>query len=205
VLVADLLVRTGYGAAHRGVRVVLALLACVAIGIGVLITTYFTGGHYRISTAWLLTAMLVAGPRLACATCAPASRRRFAGLAAGFVLFNYVFVLGALPDPKRLKPVPPLVRVVTERASASTVLASYNIDLPSFVFYSGRVVARMDDDDQAARFFADHPDAWMLVSETEWRVCRIACRRSAWPHAIHSFWRRGATSCAASRRPMSSC
>ena len=170
VLVADLLVRTGYGAAHRGVRVVLALLACVAIGIGVLIAAYFTSGHYKISSAYLVTGILVAGGLVALVQLA---RQRhasaFAGLAAGFVLFNYVFVLGALPDLERLKPVPALVRVVAERASGSAAVASFNIDLPSFVFYSGRVVTRMDDDDQAARFFADHPDAWMLVSETEWR------------------------------------
>jgi MFS family permease len=170
VLIADLLVRTGYGAVHRGVRVVLALLACVAIGIGALIAAYFTSGHYRISSAWFLMAVLVAGGLFALVQLA---RQRhaaaLAGLAAGFVLFNYAFVVAALPDLERLKPVPSLVRVVTERASASAALASFNIDLPSFVFYSGRVVTRMEDDDQAAKFFADHPDAWMLVSETEWR------------------------------------
>jgi 4-amino-4-deoxy-L-arabinose transferase-like glycosyltransferase len=173
VLIADLLASSFYGATHRGVRAVLWAAAGLVVVLAALVGAYFTSGHYAIAGATLLAGVLGATGVTALALLwrrAPAAA--FAILAAGFILFNYLFVLRALPDVERLKPSPPLAQVVADRASPAAALASFNIELPSFVFYAGRPVERLFDADQAARFFANHGDAWMLVGEGEWSDLR---------------------------------
>ncbi len=169
VLVADLLVSTGYGAAHRGVRAVLWGLAGLTVVLAASIAVFFTRGHYALAGAAMLAGVLAATGVLALVllwrrSCAAAVM----AIATGFALFNYLFVLRALPDVERLKPVPTLAQIVRDRASSSAALASFNIELPSFVYYAGRPVARVFDVDQASRFFAEHADAWMLAGEGEW-------------------------------------
>ncbi len=169
VLVADLLVASGYGASHRGVRGVLTGIAVLCAVLAGLIGVFFTTGPYRLAGASMLAAVLAVAGVLAFAQL---WRRSFASavmtMAAGFIAFNYLFVLWALPDVERLKPVPPLARVLTERASPAAAVGSFHVELPSFVYYTGRPVERMGDLDQAAAFFAGHADAWMLAGEGEW-------------------------------------
>ena len=93
-------------------------------------------------------------------------------LAGAFVAFNYVFVLRSLPDVERLKPVPALSRAFTERASLRAEVASWNTDLPSFVYYAGRPVRPVFDADAAARFFENREEVWMLLGDREWTELR---------------------------------
>jgi hypothetical protein len=93
-------------------------------------------------------------------------------LACGFTLFNYVFVARALPDLERLKPVRPLAAVINERGGPAAALGFFNMDLPSFVYYTRRPVVKMGDVDSAARFLQERDDAWLVTSTPEWEALR---------------------------------
>lgn len=187
VLVADLLVSSGYGSRHRGVRAVLMAIAGLDVVLAALIVAFFTNGPYALASAPVLAGVLAVAGVLAFTLL---TRRSHAAavmtIAAGFVSFNYFFVLWALPDVERMKPAPLLAQVVTRRASPAAALGSFNVGLPSFVYYAGRPVEQLDDVDQAARFLTDHAEAWMLAGEGEWTdlharipAACIAARRPA--------------------------
>ena len=169
-LVADLLVRSGLGADHRGVRGVMAGIAVMAVAIGVLVAVLFSDGHYALVGALavagiLTTSGVAAGVLLWRGRHAAA----FATLAAGFIAFNYLFVLRVLPDVERLKPVPRLARTLTARASPSAVVGSFNTNVPSLVFYTDRRIIPLTDLDQAVRFLGDHAEAWIVLGPGEWQ------------------------------------
>jgi hypothetical protein len=171
VLVADLLIAAAAGAVKRGVQWTLAAIAVLAVALGVLIALFFTSGHYQLRSAWILAVIL---GLTGVATIIPLARSRVPAatfaLATGFVLFNYVFVIGALPDVERLKPVPVLARVIEARATASAPLAALSIDLPSLVYYAARPVTRLWSVEEAARFVSDSKEAWMIAGEPDWEA-----------------------------------
>jgi 4-amino-4-deoxy-L-arabinose transferase-like glycosyltransferase len=169
VLVADALIATGFGATHRGIRGVLIGIALLCVALAVLVAMYFTSGHYTIASAPALSAVLAV---TGAAAFALLWRGRHGAavmtLAAGFALFNYIFVLWALPDVERLKPVPPLARVINERASPAAAIGSLNVEVPSLVYYARRPVVRLANLDEAAAYFAGRPEVWMLAGERDW-------------------------------------
>jgi 4-amino-4-deoxy-L-arabinose transferase-like glycosyltransferase len=170
VLIADALVGSGFGATHRGVRALFAIVAVVSVAIGVLVAMYFTRGHYALAGAWVLAGLLAGAGVFAIVQLL---RRRyeaaFLSLAGGFVAFNYLFVLIVLPDVERLKPGPAIATLVADRASSAASLASLHTDLPSLVFYTARPVERLPDADAAVRFLTDHAEAWLWMSDVEWQ------------------------------------
>jgi 4-amino-4-deoxy-L-arabinose transferase-like glycosyltransferase len=169
-LVADLLVRSSLGAGHRGVRGVLAGIAVLAVAMGILVAVFFSAGHYALAGAWVITVVLtLAGVAAGVLVWRGRYGAAFTTLVAGFIAFNYVFVLRLLPDVERLKPVPTLARTLTTRASPAAVVGSFNMDLPSLVFYTGRRVTRLTDIEHAVRFFGDHPEAWVVLGPGEWQ------------------------------------
>ena len=169
VLIADLLVRTGAGVRDRGVAWTLGALGVVCFVLAALIALYFTGGYYRLSGAWALAVVLaVAGGASLGLLVRGRHPQALAALLAGFVLFNYVFVLRALPDVERLKPVPVLAPAFRDRASPEATLATLNIDLPSLVYYTGRSLSSVTDTADAARALSEPGEHWLVVSESDW-------------------------------------
>ena len=169
VLVADLLVSTGFGATHRGVRGMVGALAALCLVLAALVAVFFTDGHYRLAGAAALTATLaVTGVLAAVALWRQRAPMAVMVLAAGFVVFNYLVVTVVLPDVERLKPVPPLARVIAERASPGAKLGFFNMDLPSLVYYARQPVAKIGDVDRAVEFFTANREVWVLAGEAEW-------------------------------------
>jgi 4-amino-4-deoxy-L-arabinose transferase-like glycosyltransferase len=170
-LIADALMRSAWGEAHRGVGWVLAAIAILCAGMAWLVVEFFGAGYYAIAGAPAIAALLATTGVL---TIVALWRRHFEmavlTLAAGFVAFNYLFVARVLPDLERMKPVPPLAAIVNARAGAGAALAFFNMDLPSFVYYTRRPVTKVGDADQAARFFDAHADAWMLSGAAEFEA-----------------------------------
>jgi 4-amino-4-deoxy-L-arabinose transferase-like glycosyltransferase len=171
VLIADTLMATGFGARHRGVATVMVVVALLCAAMGAAVFMIFRTGYYALqgagsvavvlTTCGLLVLVLVLRRRHAAAVFA---------MAAGFVVFNYLFVAKVLPDAERLKPVPSLAREVVARAGSEARLGFFNMVLPSFVYYTGRPVAEISGLDDAVRFFGDHADAWVMTGEREWTL-----------------------------------
>jgi hypothetical protein len=94
--------------------------------------------------------------------------RAVTALAAGFVVFNYLFVAVILPDVERFKPIPAIAATFTARAAAGARLGAFGTMLPSLVYYAGRPVEEQPDLDAAAAFMSNPGEAWMLVETEEW-------------------------------------
>jgi len=121
-----------------------------------------------------LFAAVLAVNGLAVAALAATGRGRLAvlGLAAGFVAFNYVFVLRALPDAERLKPVPPIAELLNARAAAGSVVASQAVSLPSLVYYLQRPVRDTGTVDRAGDLLDSAEDVWLVTGAREWEALR---------------------------------
>jgi 4-amino-4-deoxy-L-arabinose transferase-like glycosyltransferase len=172
-LIADGLVRTAWGEAHRGIGWVLVVISFVCLLLSAVILGWFAGGYYAIAGAATLSFLLALTGGLAITSL---WRRQFVAailtLACGFILFNYVFVARALPDLERLKPVRPLANVINERAGPASSLGFFNMDLPSFVYYTRRPVVKVGDIDSAAKFLQERDDAWLVTSTSESNALR---------------------------------
>lgn len=169
VLIADLLIGTAAGVTNRGVAWMLGAIAAVCVALAALVGVFFTSGYYRLAGAWSLAAILAATGVL---SLAQLIRRRqthaLSALLAGFVLFDYVFVLRTLPDVERLKPAPVLAAAFLDHASTDATLATLNVNLPSLVYYAGRPLPAVDDTADAARVLNDRGEHWLVLSESDW-------------------------------------
>jgi 4-amino-4-deoxy-L-arabinose transferase-like glycosyltransferase len=167
-LVAHALVSTGFGRSDRFLR-----LAVVGVGVLVVVAAaafylLLGPGPYEMRDRMLLAAVLAAAG-VATLGLAAAGRGRPAvvALAAGFVLFNYVFVLRVLPDAERLKPVPQITAVLDARAAPNAVVASLGTSLPSLVYYLDRPVLEAETLDRAGDLLAGPEDVWLVTGESE--------------------------------------
>ena len=169
VLIADALLVSRWTDLHRGLRACLAGIACLCLLLAIAIVLYFREGVYALAGATPMAILMALGCLLILASL---WQRRFeiAGLtlAATFVMFNYLFVARALPDIERLKPVPPLAAHISERAAPDARLGSFDVDLPSLVYYARKPVTRLGDLDTAVQFFNGHREVWVLAGETQW-------------------------------------
>jgi 4-amino-4-deoxy-L-arabinose transferase-like glycosyltransferase len=96
-----------------------------------------------------------------------------AALAGGFVVLNYLFVGSILIGVERTKPVPPLARIIAERAGPDAKLGQFNMALQSFVYYADRGgVEVIGIPEQAQAFFLDEREAWALMGAEEWETVR---------------------------------
>lgn len=167
VLVADVLVATGFGLRRAAVRRILAASAMLAVLGGVVGVWLFSSGYYQLPGVWPAAAILVAGGIVTLAVLGTGrAARAVAALAVAFVVFDYLFVLQVLPDLERLKPAVPLAQAITAHVPATAELGEYKGALPpSLVFYARRPVQRIGAIDHAAAFFGSSRGSWVLVEE----------------------------------------
>ncbi|MEZ5317312.1 MAG: glycosyltransferase family 39 protein [Vicinamibacterales bacterium] len=168
-LVADALVASRFGADRGAMRSGLVLIAVLSLASAGGIAWVVGGGRYALAGA-IPAALAIAAGALAAlvglvrgrpATAVPA-------LAAGFVVFNYLFVARALPDVERFKPVAPLARAFTDHAAPDARLGAYGTMLPSLVYYANHPVEEIALAPRAAIDFLTSPgEAWMLVGGDE--------------------------------------
>ena len=182
VLIAEVLIRTGFGARHAGVRVLMMIVAAICLLAAVAFRLLFHSGYYALGDATLVAVMM--GVASASAIVFIAIRREalaFTALTAGFVAFNYLLACRILPDAERLKPVPPIASAFKARASPAASLYSYNMMLPSLVYYAERPVDDIASDDYAAALLHGSDEVWIMTGAAEWERIRtqapepIAC------------------------------
>ena len=127
--------RTGLRATAAAIGLLLAFA-----GAGVLYVFHSAGTVYALEGAALIGAIAVMGG-LACAAIAFTGRARLAlfTVAVALAAMQWVFVLRVLPSFERYKPVPALIDALhRHNLTPDDVIAHYEVDLPSMVFYLRR-------------------------------------------------------------------
>lgn len=146
-LAGTFIVRAEHGVELRwrtALRVTAAVIGGVlaVAGAGVLYVFYSASSIYALDGAPLVGMVAVAGG-VACAAIAATGRARLAlmTVAAALIVMEWTFVLRVLPSFERYKPVPPLTEVLRQRqVGPDDIVAHYQVDLPSMVFYLRRHV-----------------------------------------------------------------
>jgi 4-amino-4-deoxy-L-arabinose transferase-like glycosyltransferase len=113
-----------------------------AAGAGVLFVFHAAGKVYSLDGAALIGALAVIGGGAALVV-ALTGRARLALFTAvtALVVMEWTFVLRVLPSFERYKPVPALTAALqSRRLTADDVVAHYQVDLPSMVYYLRRHV-----------------------------------------------------------------
>lgn len=168
-LVADALVRSHFGRTLRGLRVGLLVVGGLTTVAAAGLYWIFRDGPYAVAGAGLLAAALGLGGLGAVGlTAARRHAAAMAVLAGGFVLANYVLALAVMPDAERFKPVPPLAETFRAKASPNAELTSYNMMLPSLVYYADHPVVELGSAEQAIERLSGSREAWLLTGDREW-------------------------------------
>lgn len=124
----------------RGTSLLLGLVLALA-GAAVLYIFQSVGGVYALEGARLVGAVAAVGGIIAAVLVM--TWRVMAGLLAVLITLiavNWLFVVKILPGLERYKPVPALTAFLGPRAAPQDVLATYNVALPSMVYYLQRHV-----------------------------------------------------------------
>jgi 4-amino-4-deoxy-L-arabinose transferase-like glycosyltransferase len=85
-------------------------------------------------------------------------------LGATLVCFSWLFVLVALPDFERYKPVRPLAEIIRARAGPDATVGYYRFAVPSLAYYMRRPVFEYLDPSQLAAALAGGRPAYCLVA-----------------------------------------
>jgi 4-amino-4-deoxy-L-arabinose transferase-like glycosyltransferase len=153
-------------------------LAVTAAAIGVVLV--FLGGGmlylfastrtvYAVKPATVIGALAVAGG--ATALILAAARRGLTSLAviaAVFITINWMFVLRVLPAFEIYKPVPGFAQVLQERARPTDIIATYDVALPSLVFYMRRHVDMWFDPQQLVRALGSDRTVYAILTEANY-------------------------------------
>jgi 4-amino-4-deoxy-L-arabinose transferase-like glycosyltransferase len=141
----------GQPARPRSLRVTagaIGLLLSLA-GAGTLYIFQTAGKVYALDAAAFVGAAAALGGAIALAL-AVVNRGRAALAVAllSLVTLNWAFVVRVLPSFERYKPVPPLSATIRERIKEGDVVSHYNVALPSMVYYLGRHIEILFDQDK---------------------------------------------------------
>ncbi len=129
------------GAATSIVRwTTVAIGAIIALaGVGVLYLFGPGASLYALAGALAMGATaLVGGVVAAVAAAGNRTRAALVGVAATFILLDWVFIIRVLPDFERFKPVPGFAATLAPRIKPGDELITFDEALPSLVFYLRR-------------------------------------------------------------------
>ena len=88
------------------------------------------------------------------------------------VLLNWTFVMRVLPSFEVYKPAPALARVLESRAEPEDVIATYNVALPSLVYYLRRHIEVAYDPGPIRRFVDSPKQAFVILSRADYGKLR---------------------------------
>jgi 4-amino-4-deoxy-L-arabinose transferase-like glycosyltransferase len=156
--------------ARRAMTTLLTSVATLTIVFGATAWWMFGGGYYQLDGMPLVATVCTLGGAATLWFIASSLRTRaIAALAATFVAFNYVFVAIVLPSVERLKPSVPLAAEITRRAGPDGHVGAYHLMFPSLVYYAGRPIHEIGNEDEAQAFFAPERSAWVIMSDGNYR------------------------------------
>jgi 4-amino-4-deoxy-L-arabinose transferase-like glycosyltransferase len=172
VAVAQALVR---GLRFNAVRISTIVLGLLVIGLGGSMLYLFLGADavYSLEGPALIGGAALAGGALTVLLAARAQLGpALIALAVTMIALNWVFVLRLLPSFEAYKPAPGFARVLEERAGPDDVIATYNVALPSLVFYLRRHVETAYDPAPIRRFLDSPRDAYVILPRADYELIR---------------------------------
>jgi hypothetical protein len=156
-------------------RLTTIVLAGSIIGAGAVILWFFgkSTQPYEIAGANLIGCGAIVGGVLA-ATAAILNRMRSAILitALSVAVCNWVFVLWALPEIERFKPVRALCEVIASEAGPDALVGYYRTAYPSMVFYLRRPIFEYYHQNEIETAFLSGKEVYCLMTEGEYAVFR---------------------------------
>jgi len=126
---------------------VIGLLLAIA-GVGTLYIFQAGGKVYALDGAAFVGALAAIGGAVALVLAGVnRARAALAVVVLSLVTLNWAFVIRVLPSFERYKPVAPLSAAIRARMTAGDVVTTYNISLPSMVYYLGQHIEILFDRD----------------------------------------------------------
>ncbi len=150
----------------------------VAAGIaasGAVILFFFGKGTqpYEIAGANLIGyAAIVGGVTAATAAILRRMRSAILATALSVAACNWVFVLWALPDFERFKPVRPLCEVIASEAGPDALVGYYRTAYPSMVFYLRRPIFEYYHQGEIEAAFSSGKEVFCLMTESEYEAIK---------------------------------
>ena len=163
--------RSGANASVRVVALATGALLLVA-GAGVM-ALFVAPGRYPLAGLGTVTVAAGVGG-LAVIAFAATRRLHHAALALGacFVVAAWIFVTATLPDFERYKPVRPLAETITRTASATAVIGSYRLGIPSLVYYLRRPIVESYAPQQVTELFGSDADVYVVMADRDYQDIR---------------------------------
>jgi len=157
----------------RQVRLTAMLIGVLLMGIGAGVFVLFQGALavYILAGAALLGVIAIAGG--ASALLLGFLNRAGAALttvAIALVAVNWVFVLQVLPRFEAYKPAPGFADVLKQRAGPEDVIATYNVALPSLVYYLRRHTEVFYDHEPVVKLLESNQRVYLMLSRNDYET-----------------------------------
>jgi len=160
---------------HGVMRLTTILVAASIAASGAVILWFFGRGMqpYEIAGANLIGGAAIVGGVTA-TTASILKRRRSAILATalGVAACNWVFVLWALPDFERFKPVRPLCNIIASEAGPDALVGYYRTAYPSMAFYLRRPIFEFYHQSEIEAAFSSGQEVFCLMTAGEYEAFR---------------------------------
>jgi 4-amino-4-deoxy-L-arabinose transferase-like glycosyltransferase len=158
-----------------GLSLALGGLVLIVLGAGVLYLLAGAGAVYALHGVVGIGVLALAG---GAATILMAAARgpsaALTVLCATLTAVNWLFVVRTLPSFEAYKPVPGFARVLRERAAPEDVVASFNVAVPSLVFYLQRHVDMAYDPAPIRVFLDGRQTAYVIMSRDAYALIDAA-------------------------------
>ncbi len=158
-----------FEAVRISTAVIAVLVATLGAGMGYLFLG--RGAVYQLRGIPVITTVAIAGGAAALVLLA---RARLGAalvlLAATLTALHYAFVLQVLPSFEAYKPAPGLARVLEGRAGREDVIATYNVAVPSLVYYLQRRIESAYSPEPIRRFLDSRQTAYVILPREDYAV-----------------------------------
>ena len=146
----------------------IGLLLAVA-GVGTLYIFQAAGKVYALDgAAFVGSAAAIGGAVALVLALANRARAALAVVLLSLITLNWAFVIRVLPSFERYKPVPPLSAAIRERFAEGDVVAHYNVALPSMVYYLGRHIEILFDQDAFLQLLRGDRKVFAVLSASDY-------------------------------------
>jgi 4-amino-4-deoxy-L-arabinose transferase-like glycosyltransferase len=168
---------------------VIGLFLAVA-GVGTLYIFQAAGKVYALDGAAFVGAAAAIGGAVALVLAlVNRGRAALAVVLLSLITLNWAFVIRVLPSFERYKPVPPLSAAIRERLADGDLVAHYNVALPSMVYYLGRHIEILFDEDAFLQLLRGDRKVFAVLSASDYARLQPMLRTS------------GVETCVLDRRP----
>ncbi len=152
----------------RATAALIGLLLAVA-GAGTFYIFETVGKVYALHGAAFVGAAAAVGGALALALAVfNRARAALVVVLVSLVTLNWAFVVRVLPSFERYKPVPPISAAIRARIAEGDVVAHYKVALPSMVYYLGRHIEILLDQERFVSLMRGSQRVYAVLSESDY-------------------------------------